>query len=170
MLHLFYVGVGLVTFRRDHRVRVLRGKFRSSRAGGFDRSLKTFAQWGALLCIFAFGYSYGVQIKAYEVGGTNITHKRDEFWAENRKERYHFGSLGVCEIMMITCFLNNYDGRVFTGFAWAGVGFSSVIVWHGSIEGVRKRGVPYISQAVSRRPLTAVTPDLIPGQVKLYLW
>jgi hypothetical protein len=47
---------------------------------------------------------------------------------ENRKGRDHFGDLSIDERMMLMCFLKKYDGRVFTGFAWAGVGFSGGIL------------------------------------------
>jgi hypothetical protein len=48
-----------------------------------------------------------------------------EVMGGNRKGRDHFGDLDIVERMMLTCFLKKYDGRVFTGIAWAGVGFSS---------------------------------------------
>jgi hypothetical protein len=60
------------------------------------------------------------------VGGTCDTHTK--FRAESRKGRDHFGSLGVSEMMVFKCFIRNYGGRVFTGFALAGVGFNSGVL------------------------------------------
>jgi hypothetical protein len=72
-------------------------------------------------------------MKAYEVGGTYETHKRDEkciqsFGRKIGKEETILEALDVDEMMMLTCFLNTYDGRVFTGLPWAAVGFSSGVL------------------------------------------